>query len=344
MLTTYFDLQLFAAPTHTTPFVPGTTPGTPTTNPVNRTTDGTFDPALQPFYDENLLENSHDEEIFSQFSEKGTIKGGEVVYSKFNRFRKCDDTPLKEGVVPAAENFGMTSIRAKVQQYGMYTAIADKLENEALYDVVYNASEEMGYSMAETKNALARNILDQATYVVYAPNKSDGSFPAGEEEMSDDCVMTADLVHRMRTFFAKNKVPKIDGSWVMIIHPAVAYDLRKDPAWVSANEYAGGKNIFKGEIGELHGFRFIESSECSFHENAAVVGNGVYTSYALGLKSFGEVKNEEAQMILKGKEFGGPLNQWSTVGYKFTHGGVILYPERCVKIISTATFGEEVAN
>ena len=89
-----------------------------------------------------------------------------------------------------------------------------------------------------------------------------------------------------------------------------------------------------------------EQSEHSIHgdyENGAVVGNGVYTSYALGLKAFGEVKNEEAQMILKGKEFGGPLNQWSTVGYKFTHGGVILYPERCVKIISTATFGEEVA-
>ncbi len=333
----YFDLQLFAEPTHANPFVPGTTPGTPTTNPINRTTDASWNPALRPFFNENLLENSHEEEIFSQFSEKGTIVGNEVVYTKFNRFRKAT-TPLQEGVIPAAENFGMTNIRAKTNQYGMYTALSDRLENESLYDVVYGASEEMGYSMAETKNVLARNILDQSTYIVYAPDKS-GHHPEAEDEMSDECVMSADLIHKLRVFFRKNNVPKIDGSWVAIVAPEQAYDLRKDPAWVSVNEYAGGKNIFKGEIGELHGFRFIEG-EVAYTEDASV-SNGIFTAYALGLKAFGEVKSEgqDAQMILKGKEFGGPLEQFSTTGYKFTHGGTILYPERCVAVKTTTTFG-----
>ena len=339
-----FDLQLFAEPTHANPFTPGTTPGTPTTNPVNRTSDGGWDPALRPFFNENLLENSHEEEIFSQFSQKGTIKGNEVAWSKFNRFRKAT-TPLKEGVVPAAENFGMTSIRAKINQYGMYTAISDRLENESLYDVVYGASEEMGYSMSETKNVLARNILDQSTYVVFAADKDTGIHPDSEQDMTGKNVLTADMVHKMRTFFAKNKVPKINGSWVWIIHPEAAYDLTKDPAWVSVNEYAGGKNIFNGEIGELRGFRFIESAECSVLNGAADAGDmDVYASYALGLNSFGEVnaEGEGAEMILKGKsEAGGPLEQWSTCGFKFTHGGSILYPERCVKLYSTSTYGSD---
>lgn len=338
----YFDLQLFAEPTHANPFVPGTTPGTPTTNPINRTSDGGWDPALRPFFNENLLENSHEEEIFSQFSKKGTIKGSEVVWSKFNRFRKAT-TPLKEGVVPASENFGMTSIRAKINQYGMYVAISDRLEHESLYDVVYGASEEMGYSMSETKNILARNILDQSTYLVYAADKDSGVHPEDESGMTVKNVLTAKMVHKMRTFFATNKVPKINGSWVWILHPNAAYDLTSDPAWVSVNEYAGGTNIFKGEIGELQNFRFIESSECTILEGAAG-GKDVYVSYALGANSFGEVdaEGEGAEMILKGKEqAGGPLEQWSTCGFKFTHGGTVLYPERCVRFMSVSTFDDE---
>lgn len=58
---------------------------------------------------------------------------------------------------------------------------------------------------------------------------------------------------------------RIDGDYVAIIHPDVAYDLMNDPKWESLNTYQP-KNVYAGEIGRLYGVRFVETSEAKiFH-------------------------------------------------------------------------------
>jgi hypothetical protein len=52
-------------------------------------------------------------------------------------------------------------------------------------------------------------------------------------------------------------------------------------------------------------------------------------------------------MIVKDKgQAGGPLEQFSTIGYKFeTNGATILYPERCLRVMSCSSFsGTDEAN
>ncbi|MCI7624489.1 MAG: hypothetical protein MSS54_09370 [Clostridiales bacterium] len=46
------------------------------------------------------------------------------------------------------------------------------------------------------------------------------------------------------------------------------------------------------------------------------------------------------EMIVHDKgEIGGPLNQFSTIGYKFeTNGATILYPERLLRVMSCSSF------
>jgi N4-gp56 family major capsid protein len=331
------NLQLFADGAHANPFVPGTTPGTPTTNPVNRTTDDGWDPALRPFYNANLLENSRENNVFSQFAKKTTIKGSEAVWSKWNTFPKAT-TPLQEGVIPAGVDFGMTSVTARIEQYGQYTALSDRLEAESLYDATYGASEEMGASMGETKDTLMRNSLTQSTEVAYCPIVgADGKETEvnSESEITPEAILTSKMVNKVATHMKRNKVPKIDGNWIWILHPSVTFDLRESKGWLDAHEYASVKEIYNGEIGQLHGFRFVESTNCKIEKNGAD-GVSTYESYAFGKEAFGEVEGEgeEARMILKGKEYGGPLEQFSTVGYKFTQGTAILYPERLLTVIS----------
>ena len=45
-------------------------------------------------------------------------------------------------------------------------------------------------------------------------------------------------------------------------------------------------------------------------------------------------------MIIHDKgEIGGPLNQFSTIGYKFeTNGATILYPERLLRVMSCSSY------
>ena len=69
--------------------------------------------------------------------------------------------------------------------------------------------------------------------------------------------MTSELVAKAATQLKKMNAPTFDGKYVCIIHPSVAFDLRQDEAWIAAHQYAGATELFSGEIGELHGVRFV---------------------------------------------------------------------------------------
>ena len=67
------------------------------------------------------------------------------------------------------------------------------------------------------------------------------------------------------TQLKKMNAPTFDGKYVCIIHPSVAFDLRQDEAWIAAHQYAGATELFSGEIGELHGVRFVETTEAKIY-------------------------------------------------------------------------------
>ena len=85
--------------------------------------------------------------------------------------------------------------------------------------------------------------------------------------------MTAELVARAATALKKMNAPTFDGKYVCIIHPSVAFDLRNDPDWVAAHQYAAATELFSGEIGELHGVRFVETTEAKIFRGDDLASN-----------------------------------------------------------------------
>lgn len=53
----------------------------------------------------------------------------------------------------------------------------------------------------------------------------------------------------------------IDGAYVAIVHPYVAYDLMRSADWIDVHKYADPESLFTGELGKLGGVRFVESTE-----------------------------------------------------------------------------------
>ena len=310
--------------------------GAPTVNPVNVTTQSSMSPTMKTFYDTALLENARENMVFTQFGEKQPLKGNKVEWRKFNTFAKAL-TPLQEGVIPTGQTFGMTKIEAEITQHGDYTAVTDRLELESYDDVIFGATEEMGAAEGETYDTLTRNILVAGNSVMYCPN---GSTEIDKRsDITDACILTPDVVNRAQTWLKKNKAPKINGSYVALIHPSVAYDLRNSEEWKEYHKYNDVAPIFKGEIGELHGVRFIETNNAKIWKDN---GTAVYATLFLGSKAFGilDPQGEGMEMIVKPKEqIGGPLNQFSTIGYKFCHGAKILYQERMLRVESGSHFG-----
>lgn len=313
-----FNLQLFSADV----------------TPINITTQSSMSPTMKTFYDTTLLENAREAMIFTQFGKKQPMKGNKVEWRKFNTFGKAL-TPLTEGVIPTGQTFGMTNVEGTITQHGDFTAISDRLELESYDDVIFGATEEMGAAEGETYDTLTRNILVAGNSVAYCGGKD------SRAALTDADVLTPDMVNKAQTWLKKNKAPKIDGSYVALIHPSVAYDLRNSEEWKEYHKYNDVAPIFKGEIGELHGVRFVETNEAKVWKDGDVA---VYATLFLGKDAFGilDPEGEGMEMIIKTKEqIGGPLNQFGTVGYKFCHGAKILYQERMLRVESGSSLGAD---
>ena len=309
-----------------------------TTLNANKTSASGMSPTMKTFYDTSLLENARAELIFNQFGDKQKIHGNKCEWRKFNTFPKAL-TPITEGVTPTGQAFGMTKIEGTTSQHGDYTTITDRLEYEAYDPIIQGCTEEMGASAGATMDTLTRNVLIAGNSVMYCPKK-DGTVISKRDTLTADCVLTPAVVKKAVTWLKKNKAPKINGSYVCLIHPSVAHDLTESDEWKEYHKYNDTAPIFKGEIGELHGCRFVESTECKIHAHNKL-GIATYDTLFLGAKAFGiiEPENESMHMIIKDKsEIGGPLELYSTVGYKFSHGAKILYEERILRVESGSSY------
>lgn len=316
--------------------------------------NNTMDGELKIFYDTELLENARVELFYAQFAKKQTLPkkhGKTVEWRKWNTFAKA--SRLEEGVIPTGQKFGMSSKTGSIDQYGTYAAVTDILELRAYDDVILGATEEMGASAAETQETLIRDALLVNTNVLYCDNLTiaDGtiaSTPTVPNEMQASATVmsafTPDMVAKAVTIMKKNRVPTINGKYYAVIHPSVAYDLRKSKDWIEAHKYAKPDEIYNGEIGEIHGCRFIENVFAPILDGdyANAAGGVTYATYMFGKDSFGIIDPEGGalEMIVKDKsQVGGPLNQFSTIGYKFeTNGATILYAERVLRIMSCSSY------
>ena len=226
---------------------------------ANKTTQSSMSAQMKEFYDTELLENSRKDMFFGQFGEKQPLPAGggnKVEWRKWNTFDKAL-TPLTEGVTPTGQTFGSTKIETECYQHGTYTKITDKLELQAIDDVILGAAEEMGASAGETQDTLIRNRVIAGTNVYYAP---DGNTEVtSRKDLNKNCVLTPTLINKVATKLKKAKAPKIDGSYIMMIHPSCSFDIRESDGWKDVHKYSAVKEIFNGEIGELHGVRFIEN-------------------------------------------------------------------------------------
>ena len=291
------NLQLFAATVQTTLLAD--------LSPENKT-----------FYDMTLIDEASPELVHDQFAQKRPIPangGKKIEFRKFASLPKAL-TPLTEGVTPDGKNLKVESIEAEVAQYGDYITQSDVLELTSIDNTIVEATKLLGKQAGLTLDTITRNVLQSGTMVYYCP-KGDGTAVTSRAGLDNTCKLTVDVIKQVAALLKKNNAPKIDGSYVCIIHPFVAYDLMSDTEWIDAHKYTTSENIFNGELGKIGGVRFVESSE------AKVYSNGVFGCLMLGANAYGvtEITGGGLQTIIKQKGSAGtadPLDQRSSIGWK----------------------------
>ena len=255
------NLQLFAEP------------NTQTTTTTGVGND--LSPEMKTFYSKDLIEMLGANLVHLQFGDPVSLPkhGGKTIewrkWSKFNKALK----PLTEGVTPDGTPIDVGTVTARINQFGEYTTVSDLLEMTAIDNVIVEITAKHGENARLTLDTVVRNKLCCGTNVLYADNTS-GDTPEkvnARGQLTADCKLTPDMIARAVATLKKANAPKIDGSYVAIIHPSVSYDLQRNPEFIDVNKYSNAGVIFNGEIGKLYGVRFVESTEAAVFAGEDIV-------------------------------------------------------------------------
>ena len=324
MTITTIDLQLFAYD--------------PQAQPVNNTGASALSAEMKTFYDMTLIDEATSNLVHDQFGQKRPIpaNGGKTIeFRKFAPLAKAT-TPLTEGVTPDGKSLSVSTITATVAQYGDFVTQTDILELTSLDNTILEATKLLGRQAGLTLDTIVRNVMQSGTNVTYCPKiGADGSETAvtSRAALDDTCQLTVDVVQQVVAKLRAQNAPTIGGKYVAIIHPYVAYDLMRDKEWIDAHKYSNPTNLYEGEIGEIAGVRFVQTTEAKIYEG------GVFGSLFLGEGAYGvtEITGGGLQTIVKQKGSAGtadPLDQRSSVGWKAIKTAELLIPNYIVRVES----------
>ncbi len=234
----------------------------------NITNPDSLSAEMKTFYDKTLITLAGANLIHEQFGQKRPIpaRGGKTIeFRRFSRLPKALK-PITEGVTPAGNKLNVSTVSCTVDQYGDYIEQTDMLELTSVDNTIVEATKELASQAGLTLDTVVRNELVGGTNVMYAPKvDADGNETeiTSRLDITKDCRLRVKDVFKAAALLKSVNAPKIAGSYVAVIHPYVAYDLMQEAGdkWLGIAKYVDRDGILKGEIGQLGGVRFVESTE-----------------------------------------------------------------------------------
>lgn len=311
------------------------------------TETGSLSAEMKTFYEKRLLDQAEPLLVHNQFGDKYPIpanNGKKIEFRKYSALPKAL-TALTEGVTPAGNSLTVTTVEGTVKQYGDWIQLSDMLQMTAIDNNVVQATKLLSSQAGRTLDTVTREVLAGGTNVIYAPKVVDGAETEvlSRSTLTPECVLTPFVVMRAAATLEAMNTPKINGSYVLIIHPYCRETLQESPGWVDVVKYKEGNNTFSGEIGKIGDVRVVTTSEAKVINDSTcpVVEESTYysvfTSLLLGANAYGvtELENGGLQHIVKQLGYGeDPLNQRSSCGWKATSVAVRLCEEYMVRIES----------
>lgn len=331
------DLQMFA---------------TASTQNQNATSASGMSAEMKTFYEKRLIDQAEPALVHDQFGDPYPIPangGKNIEFRKYDSLPKAT-TPLTEGVTPDGQTMNVSTVTAEVKQYGGWVPITDTLQLTAIDNNILQATKIIASQAGRTLDTIVRDVLAGGTNVIYAPKIGEGGAETpvtSRATLDATCQLTSDLIARAATQLKAMNADPIGTSFVGIIHPYVTYELRRDPDWIDVHKYAQPDEIYNGEIGTLHGVRFVETSEAKIWKGTGCpAGLAVFSTLILGAHAYGstEIEGGGLEHIVKQLGYGDdPLNQRASVGWKAHKTAERLVEQYMVRIESVSSYSENAS-
>jgi len=283
------------------------------------------------YYDTTVLDNARDQLIYTQLGKHQTLPQHHGQTVEFRRWQTLGVVHrITEGVIPTGRKLSQVAMTCQLSQWGDYVAISDLMDAHSIDEPKTAAAEELGAAGGLTNDLLVRNVLMNGTNIIFSGAYNGTTFVAQPTSESD-------LQTKLGSYNCNLKVEDILKA---VTNLKVGAKIRKDKDWIDARIYTDSEDILAGELGRMHGVRFLESNLApvikTYGQDYATYKTMIFAKDAFGVV---DVEGGAMETIIKTKgEIGGPLEQFGTVGVKFCMAARILYQERMVTIWSGSSY------
>lgn len=281
-------------------------------------TYGNLTAEQKTFYDRTLLSRLLPNLTFLKYGQKRPMPKNEGDTINFRRFNSLDvpAASLTEGVTPDGDSLSITAVTATVAQEGNWVRLSDKISMVGIDPVLTESAALMGENAAKTLETRCADVIFKGTSQQFAGGAASASAIAAGKVVNSEEIKKA-----VRTLRNNNAEPLEGGYYIGFCDPSVAYDLQNDSLWQDISKYNGAENIMKGEIGRIHGVRFILTTMCPTDATTATAGT-LHKTLIVGKDAYGVVDvngSSKPEIIIKPTGSAGtedPLNQRASVGWK----------------------------
>lgn len=208
-------------------------------------------------------------EEFAMMKDDLTKQPGEtIVFTYYSDITRGG--PLTENVAMETKSLSSSQKSITVTEYGNAVGVSEKLLQLTWDDLLAETAVLLGRDYAVVRDLAIRDacVAGGSSIVFANPNAS----VLGDVAQAD--TLDIETLRRSLELLSTANAPKfLDDFYVCFVHPHQSTYLRRDPDWISANNYANTRALFNGEIGRWEDVLFIETS----HQ-----GNGAAAATAPG--------------------------------------------------------------
>ena len=315
---------------------------------------GDISHAMQTYFSRELLATIEKTVVLDQFAMKAPLPeraGGRTM--RFFRYEAGDAghvDSLTEGTTPTTKALQLEYVEAPLNQYGQILSISDLADATALFNNIEQATLRIGRDSALKLDSVIRAELFS----------NDGGIPtenniySGSPTSFGASITAADASDWLdaATALKIQAATPIDGGFVAIVGPQQARDLLSDSEWQEAHHYAEPQARLRGEIGRMHGVRFVETTEPWVADAAGsqftydstatdkAYGSVVVGAQAYGVPSLGSQSPYSPSVyIVTGADKNDPLNQRILVGFKSFFAAKNIQPKHIARVYSKTGYG-----
>lgn len=302
-------------------------------------TTSTLSQLMQTYYDGLFIKTAKHSLVYEEGAQKRPLPQGEGKVVYFQRYTPLTiiTAAMTEGSNPSAVNLSATNVSTTVSEFGSYTSISKLLKLTAIDSKMKGAVEVMAQNAGESRDQMVREKA-----LVGSTAQLAGSSAALTDVGITDTLKAAEIRKAVRTLRNNKALKYDDGYFIAKTSHWTAYDLMGDSTWVNAHTYKDGENLYRGEIGKLHGVRFMESTNAKETANGGTSSADIFHTFVHGKDAFGvtDLEGDAQHVYVKtpgANSTDNPVDRFSTVGWAMTFAPVRLVSDWIVEIKSGAT-------